>query len=474
MLKKLIKQIPILLLSTSLCLAQSNVGEDWTNSSKNRSTSGTLASGNQTITGNSTISGNLDISGNTVYNSGETNSQDTNIVTKLSKQVIANTDSDSLENIVSDIGAVDITRLMICSDVVFSEGTAATITANITLDFTCGGTIDGTAGGVAETIAVNGPIIAAPYRQIFGVSVTPTYGANVVLYWPQWIGGSAPVVLTTPLGVASGGTGLATITDGGVMLGSGTGAITPMAVLAAGEIIVGDGTTDPIALGAGATTEVLVGGGAASPVWTTATGTGAPVRENTPTLITPVLGAATGISIVLTSTIKSTANEGTEGYGTITTTEYGDGYNHVTVLTLTDVVLPAISGAVNEAQGVLLYTFPAGVQVIDSVYMSVSIQGLAGIQADTPDVGIGSVIATGVVATLNGTATFEDYVTGQTAADCNGTETVKTTLPTDGDSTILESGDTKTLHFNFADGWAAASATNTADGTVTIKWTTLN
>jgi hypothetical protein len=47
-----------------------------------------------------------------------------------------------------------------------------------------------------------------------------------------------------------GGTGAATLTDGGVLLGSGTDAITPMAVLADGYIIVGDGATDPVALAA--------------------------------------------------------------------------------------------------------------------------------------------------------------------------------------------------------------------------------
>ena len=56
--------------------------------------------------------------------------------------------------------------------------------------------------------------------------------------------------LTGTLDVDSGGTGAASLTDGGVLLGSGTGAITPMAVLANGEIIVGDGTTDPVALAA--------------------------------------------------------------------------------------------------------------------------------------------------------------------------------------------------------------------------------
>jgi len=58
------------------------------------------------------------------------------------------------------------------------------------------------------------------------------------------------LTLTTALVVASGGTGAATLTDGGILLGSGTGAITPMAVLADGSIVVGDGATDPVALAA--------------------------------------------------------------------------------------------------------------------------------------------------------------------------------------------------------------------------------
>jgi hypothetical protein len=49
----------------------------------------------------------------------------------------------------------------------------------------------------------------------------------------------------TDLVVADGGTGVSTFTDGGVLLGSGTGAITAMGVLADGAVIVGDGTTDP-------------------------------------------------------------------------------------------------------------------------------------------------------------------------------------------------------------------------------------
>ena len=66
----------------------------------------------------------------------------------------------------------------------------------------------------------------------------------------------------TDVGVAHGGTGVSTLTDGGVLLGNGTGNIQAMAVLADGEMIVGDGTTDPVAeSGADLRTSIGVGTG---------------------------------------------------------------------------------------------------------------------------------------------------------------------------------------------------------------------
>lgn len=64
-----------------------------------------------------------------------------------------------------------------------------------------------------------------------------------------------PVDLAAEVGssilpVANGGTGIDTLTDGGILLGSGVGAVTPMGVLADGAIVIGDGTTDPVALSA--------------------------------------------------------------------------------------------------------------------------------------------------------------------------------------------------------------------------------
>jgi len=64
----------------------------------------------------------------------------------------------------------------------------------------------------------------------------------------------------TDVGVAYGGTGASTLTDGGVLLGSGTAAITAMAVLTDGQMIVGDGTGDPVAE-SGATLRTSIGVG---------------------------------------------------------------------------------------------------------------------------------------------------------------------------------------------------------------------
>jgi hypothetical protein len=50
---------------------------------------------------------------------------------------------------------------------------------------------------------------------------------------------------TGAVDVADGGTGASSFTDGGILLGSGTAAITAMAALGNGVIVVGDGTTDP-------------------------------------------------------------------------------------------------------------------------------------------------------------------------------------------------------------------------------------
>lgn len=82
---------------------------------------------------------------------------------------------------------------------------------------------------------------------------------------PVFTDGSKALTSSGTLGADQGGTGAATLDDGGIVIGNGTGAV---------EVVV-----------PGLTTEILVGGGAdTKPVWTTATGTGAPVRATNPAI----------------------------------------------------------------------------------------------------------------------------------------------------------------------------------------------
>ena len=106
---------------------------------------------------------------------------------------------------------------------------------------------------------------ASTQRATLGLGTIATQAANNVS-----ISGGA-VTGITDLIVADGGTGVSTLAIGGLLTGNTANAVQVLAP--------------------GATTTVLVGGGAGTaPVWTTATGSGAPVRETSPTLVTPALG----------------------------------------------------------------------------------------------------------------------------------------------------------------------------------------
>jgi hypothetical protein len=151
--------------------------------------------------------------------------------------------------------------------------------------------------------------------------------------------------------------------------------------------------------------------------------------------------------------------------------EYKAGNQFSTVIDI-NTTLPAIAGGANLGVGKLLYTLPAGICIIDSASMSVGITQTQGnINADTPDVGVGTVIASGAVALLSGTATFENIITGQTAANCTGSKTVATTIPTAAVPLVINSGDAHTVHLNVADGWAASGdAAAILRGRVVLNW----
>lgn len=154
----------------------------------------------------------------------------------------------------------------------------------------------------------------------------------------------------------------------------------------------------------------------------------------------------------------------------LTVTEYGNEAFHKTVLTLDEVSVGSATGAAALGFGKLMYTLPAGACIVKASKFNLSLQGGGVVDADTPDVGLGTVIASGVVSVLSGTATFESILTGQTFNDCNGTAEVKTALATSSPfGLVVETADAHTIYLNIADTWAGADDL-TASGTITIEW----
>jgi hypothetical protein len=110
----------------------------------------------------------------------------------------------------------------------------------------------------AAGVTLSGTTLAADGTDAaININITPKGTGSVVIPKVDIDGGTITGI--TDIVVPDGGTGASTLTDHGVLLGSGTDAITPMTALGAGEIIVGVAGADPHALAAGATTKILVG-----------------------------------------------------------------------------------------------------------------------------------------------------------------------------------------------------------------------
>ena len=163
--------------------------------------------------------------------------------------------------------------------------------------------------------------------------------------------------------VAQGGSGRATAT-------------TAFALLAAGTTATGAHQT----LATGATTEILVGaGGSALPVWTTATGTGAPVRAGSPTFTGTVAAAALTATGAITpsqtagivgTTTNNNANAGSVGeYVAATVTQA----SAITLTTGTAVNITSISlGAGDWDVNVAGYFLAGATTTLNNLIVSIS------------------------------------------------------------------------------------------------------
>lgn len=165
---------------------------------------------------------------------------------------------------------------------------------------------------------------------------------------------------------------------------------------------------------------------------------------------------------------------------TVTATEYSTGKDVVTRLTLTNFVVGALAGAgAALGMGNIVYTFPAG-QHLELVYGFSNLVLTAAGTAVNADVGLGSVIASGAVNVLSGTATFENRLTGQTIGTdpAGGTAASALLAATAGIGTGIAlnvAGSVKNVFLNAAATWNADNVGSlTASGVVTLKWTIMN
>lgn len=127
---------------------------------------------------------------------------------------------------------------------------------------------------------------------------------------PSTITATGTVGLTVPVTAGLGGTGTTNLTSFGLLIGQGTSPVAITGPLSAGQLLIGQtSTSNPVAtsllgdlsLSAGGTTTVnKIQGTTVSGT----TGTSAAVLSNSPTLVTPILGNATGTSIALTGAMS--------------------------------------------------------------------------------------------------------------------------------------------------------------------------
>lgn len=155
---------------------------------------------------------------------------------------------------------------------------------------------------------------------------TPSFTNRLTMTGGMTLGAVSVTTTGTQLNYLSAVTGTSGTTTSNVVFSASptfTGTVTTPILkvttgAAAGRILISDASGNLSYLAAGAATEMLVGNGAANPVWTTATGTGAPVRAISPTFTgTPTLPVSTWkIGAVTVTTTGTRLNYLTSATGT--------------------------------------------------------------------------------------------------------------------------------------------------------------
>lgn len=196
-----------------------------------------------------------------------------------------------------------------------------------------------------------------------------------------------------------------------------------------------------------------------------------------------VVGSSKNVDTLTSAKWLTSTNVGTVTTGATTVAEeHGDGIWHYTKLTMTAFAVG--TGADNASLGIgaKFYTFPAGTIIVKHATLVGATTFDANVTTGSPEIGIGTAVASGVVSVLSGTATFEDIIDGNASAtggDTTGNLTATTIYKnSDGstrDAVVIKTsgGKSHDLFLNMAVAWpdsASGTLAVTFTGVITLQW----
>ncbi|MCA9340667.1 MAG: hypothetical protein KDA17_07155, partial [Candidatus Saccharibacteria bacterium] len=142
-----------------------------------------------------------------------------------------------------------------------------------------------------------------------------------------------------------------------------------------------------------------------------------------------------------------------------------------TVLQLTNFVVGTSGDDGNLALGASLFTLPAGDLIVEQAVLKGALTADISVTTDTPEMGLGNVVATGVQATLGAVDAGCENIAGPFVATAVDGEDVD-----DGGATesglLVQAADSHVVYLNVADGWADVTAAGdvTFTGYVVLKY----